>query len=358
MKIYRQRLKKISNIIEKEEALPLLVVSGSNLFYLTGFSGSSGFLVIFPQSPPVFLCDGRYSTQARQEIIQEVVIQEFFGQVSLALSQLLHQSGFSDILVEEGLPLKFFFKLKEKGINPKMAPPWIENLRQIKEQMELEKIKKAIRLSEEAFTKVRPLFRPGVTERDIAIEIDYQVKILGAEESAFPTIVAAGENSALPHAQPRGRALKEGDWVIIDWGARFEGYCADITRTVPVGKVTDQWFKDSFPLILEAQRLAQNQLKEGVTTREVDKMVRQFLDKNGLGQYFSHALGHGIGIQIHEEPSLSSISEEILKEGMVITIEPGVYLPGKGGIRVENDLVVEKEGCTLLTRLEEKLENL
>ena len=223
-------------------------------------------------------------------------------------------------------------------------------MRMIKDEEEIEEIKKAVRTSEEALKKVRSLFREGVKEKDMALELDYQMRLLGGEETAFPTIVAGGKRSALPHARPSSYSFKDNDWAIVDWGARVNGYCADLTRVIVIGEV-DSRFYQLLRIVEKAQQLAETIIKEGVKAKEVDKVVRSFFKEEKVEEYFNHSLGHGVGIEIHEDPRLGPKSEDILKKGMVVTVEPGIYFPDWGGIRLENLVVVQEEGNKILDSL-------
>jgi len=347
------KLHELQKKLVAEGNLPFLIRERSNLFYLLGFRGSAGLLLVFPEEA-IFICDGRYSVQAREEVPQEITVKEYREKPLLLLNELLKERGQKTLLVEESLPIGMVKKLEEQGIGVNVAPPFLASLRSRKSDAELAKILKAVEISEQAFLETLPLLKAGVRERDIALELDYKMRLGGAEELAFPTIVAFGERSALPHASPGKRALKEGDWVLIDWGARVEGYCADMTRTLCFG-ASDTQFEELFEAVFEAQKRAQAILAEGVEAGKVDEAARSLLKEKGWGDYFVHGLGHGVGVEVHEEPRLAPQSEVVLKSGMVLTIEPGVYLPGKGGIRLENLFFLDKGNLRKLNNLPERI---
>jgi len=345
------RIKKLQQYLQENRGIPFLLNDLSNIFYLTGFTGSSGLLIVFPDLQPVFLCDGRYTTQAKNELKIEAEIVEFETDVHKRMVDIVTSRKFSSVYFETCLSYKSYCSLQEKNLELVPAPNWVEEMRMIKSPSEIDLIEKALRLSEKAWEAVSPMIRPGIKEKDFALELDYHMIKVGGDATAFPTIVASGGRSALPHAQPTNELMKAGSWLVVDWGAQYKRYCADITRTVPIGWVDDQWFIESIQLIREAQQMAQESIREGVRASEVERLVRDFLNQHNIGQYFTHSLGHGVGVQVHELPRLSNNSEVVLKENMVVTVEPGVYIPGKGGIRLENMMVVEKTSSRILNNL-------
>ncbi len=345
------RVKKLQQILQEKGDAPFLLTDLANIFYFTGFTGSAGFLLVLPDGRPVFLCDGRYTTQANGELKIDTEIVEYDAQAFQKIADIIYSHGYHSAYFETSLSYQSYRSLQEKDLELLPAPAWVVEMRMIKSNLEIELIHKALQLSEKALRGIRSLIQPGVTEKDLAIELDYQIMKSGCESVAFPTIVASGERSVLPHAQPTNASIPTGSWVVIDWGARYHGYCGDITRTVPVGSGGDGWFKENIRLVQEAQRLAQEAIRDGVRAVDVDRVARDFLIQCGIGQYFTHGLGHGVGIEIHEAPRLGSTSETVLRQGMVITVEPGIYLPGRGGIRLENMVVVEKDSCRILNSL-------
>lgn len=336
--------------LKEDLEYPFLVTEREDLFYLLGFQGSTGFLLVFPDKTPVFFCDGRYATQAKEEIKLEVEIQEFRDEITKNIKEAVSGNGYQKLLVEDSLKIRFYELLKNQGLEVAPVSSPSRQMRMIKDEEEIEEIKKAVRTSEEALKKVRSLFREGVKEKDMALELDYQMRLLGGEETAFPTIVAGGKRSALPHARPSSYSFKDNDWAIVDWGARVNGYCADLTRVIVIGEV-DSRFYQLLRIVEKAQQLAETIIKEGVKAKEVDKVVRSFFKEEKVEEYFNHSLGHGVGIEIHEDPRLGPKSEDILKKGMIVTVEPGIYFPDWGGIRLENLVVVQEEGNKILDSL-------
>jgi Xaa-Pro aminopeptidase len=225
----------------------------------------------------------------------------------------------------------------------------VESLRCIKDTVELNTITKAVQLTDAAFTQTLATIRPGITEKEIAWEIESFLRQNGAESTAFDIIVATGPNTALPHARPGERRLQPGEPILIDMGARIDGYCSDFTRTICIGKA-DKTLTEIYDIVLEAQQAAIEGVKSGMNGAEADKLARNIIENAGHGDNFGHGLGHGIGLAIHETPSLSRLSSDILKDGMVFTIEPGIYIQGYGGVRIEDTVRLEQGTIKVLTR--------
>ena len=274
---YKKRVAELKEGLE----YPFLVTEREDLFYLLGFQGSVGFLLIFPDRVPIFFCDGRYTTQAKEEIKLKVEIQEFRNEITKNIKEAVSGNGYQKFLVEDSLKIGFYEHLKNQSLEVVPIPSPSRQMRMIKDEEEIEEIKKAVRVSEEALKKVRPLFREGVKEKDVALELDYQMRLLSGEEVAFSTIIAGGKRSALPHARPSPYSFKDNDWAIVDWGARVNGYCADLTRIIALGKI-DSCFYQLLQTVEEAQQLAENIIKEGIKAREVDGEVRNFFKEKRL----------------------------------------------------------------------------
>ncbi|MCS7241444.1 M24 family metallopeptidase [Candidatus Caldatribacterium sp.] len=347
--MFAKRLERLQRMLEE----PLLVVSPGNLFYLSGFRGSLGFLLVLPEGRPFFFCDGRYVIQSHEELGIEAEIVEFDQDVVESVCSVLSSLRLHHLLVEDVASVHFARRLEEKKCPVSFVPSPVHTLRAVKDEGEIQAIRQAVALAEAAFWEVLPLIQEGVEERDIAVELEYRMRKHGGEAVAFPTIVASGRRSALPHARPTACKVRKGEWVLVDWGAKANGYCADLTRVIPIGKVMDPRFREVLLVLSEAQRIALSHIREGIEAGLVDRKIREFFGQRGLAEYFTHSLGHGIGIDVHEEPKLSSQSRTILRSGMVVTVEPGVYVPGWGGARLEHMVLVTEHGCTLLDTLPE-----
>ena len=356
-------------IRQLREALPpagidaLLVMVAENRRYLSGFTGedtqfdeSAGALII-TAGELLLATDSRYELQAHQEApdYEVVCYKEGLAKELPALVERLGISrlGFESVRLTVQQHQKIQEELKKSGNSTRLLPveDLVESLRIVKDETEVEQTRYALRLAESAFTACLPQIRPGTTEKDLAWLMEKQMRESGAEGLSFPSIVAAGANSALPHAVPGDRAIQPGEPLLFDWGARLNGYCSDISRTVIIGQ-PDSRFKEVFQTVLDAQRFAIDAIRPGVSSRAVDKVARDHIDSKGFGGLFGHGLGHGTGLAIHEAPRLSPLKEFRLEAGMISTVEPGIYIPQWGGVRLENMIVVRDSGAEVLNKLD------
>ena len=353
-------LEKIKAAIRRKGADALLVTQPENRRYLSNYTAtdlsiaeSSGVLLVPVRGAPLLLTDSRYNLQAEKEATGfEIVLVR--SSLLGALKKMLPQLGIRRLLFESNYLLHATaVKLMDLGqkqhIDMIAAGGMVEKLRLVKSAEEIEKIQQAVYLNELVFQETYQNLVPGQTEREVAIAIESAMMLKGAEEPAFPTIVAAGPNAALPHAIPTDRAIKEGETVIIDMGLKLNGYCSDMTRTVVLGK-PDKRTKETIRLVRKAQRAALQTIKAGILAKEADWAARKIITDAGFGKNFGHGLGHGVGLAVHEPPSLNRTRRNKLQPGMVVTVEPGVYLPGWGGVRLENMVVVEERGCAVLNQ--------
>jgi Xaa-Pro aminopeptidase len=355
-----KQLEKIKAAIKRKSADALLVTQPENRRYLSGYTAtdlsiaeSSGVLLIPRRGTPLLLTDSRYSLQAEKEATGFEVVSVRSSLLG-ALKKMLPQLGIRRLLFESHYQLhatavKLIDMGQKQNIEMVPASGMVERLRVVKSADEIEKIRQAVGLNELVFQEIYQNLIPGQTEREVAIAIESAMMRKGAEEPAFPTIVAAGPNAAVPHAIPTERAIKEGETVIIDMGLKLNGYCSDMTRTVVLGK-PDKRIKETIRLVRKAQRAALKTIKAGIPAREADRAARKIIIDAGFGKCFGHGLGHGVGLAVHEPPSLNRMRRNKLQAGMVVTVEPGIYLPGWGGVRLENMVVVEEEGCTVLNQ--------
>jgi len=332
----------------------LLISHLPNIRYLCDFSGSAGLLLV-EESGSTFFTDVRYDTQAHEEVkAAKVVIAkkslaqalgDFFG-------QRRKRGRGSTIGVEaEHLTIaekKRLTKLRPSGVTLKDAPAIVERERLVKDADELARIRAAVRVGATLFDRVLQVLRPGVKEVEVAAEMEYAARKAGVAEMSFPTIIASGARSALPHGRASEQAIAAGGFVVCDFGVILSGYCSDQTRTVWVGPVPNEARK-AYEAVREAQQSAVNAVRPGVTSGEVDEAARKVLRQAGLGRYFTHSTGHGVGLEIHEAPRVAAGQKEVLKPGMVITIEPGIYFPGKWGVRIEDMVAVTTAGHEVLT---------
>lgn len=326
-----------------------VITSAENRRYFSGFTGSNGMLLIAPDGFSL-ITDFRYREQAKLQAEGfEVTIaarSEEPGTLRDAIAaRSLKAVGFES----ERVSYAQYERLRAAlGVELVPVDDDINALRAIKSEGELNCIREAARIADAVFAHMLTFLRPGMTEIDAAAEIEYQMKKRGAEGAAFPAIVASGENGALPHAEPSQKKLQNGELVVIDFGARVNGYCSDMTRTVALGHISSE-AKAIYTLVLQAQEAALDALRPGLSAKDADETARELLRAAGYAGQFGHGLGHGVGINVHEAPTLNGLSRDVLAPGMVVTVEPGIYLPGKLGVRIEDLCAVCEDGLQNFT---------
>jgi Xaa-Pro aminopeptidase len=344
------RVKRVRDALEASGATALLETHPPNVYYLTGFTGDSGALLVEPMSITLFT-DGRFTIQAKEETSGvRVHIQR--GSLLAAIGEHLRRKRRIRVaMAPSRLTLAGWDQLKKasgKSVHWVPVDALVDQLRAIKDPSEIDRIRAAARLGSEVMDEAIRLIRPGVTELEIAAEINFRMRRKGASGESFEAIVAAGTRSALPHARPTARRIGKNELVVIDMGAILRHYCSDLTRTVHVGRASAK-IRRWYHAVLDAQTAARDILKAGVTSGAVDGAARGVLQRKGLGRYFVHSTGHGIGLEIHEEPRLARAQKKVLEAGNVVTLEPGVYVEGVGGIRIEDDALVTSRGSEILT---------
>ncbi|MBU0485454.1 MAG: Xaa-Pro peptidase family protein [Proteobacteria bacterium] len=336
----------------------ILISQPENRRYLSGYTAtdhsiaeSSGVLLVSVHDMPLLLTDSRYALQAEAEAFGFEVMLYDRGMLALLKKVLKKRGvcrlGFESHYFLHATALKLARVAEKVGTELVPLTGLVEKFRQGKDVDELEKIRASVRLNEEVFQEVYASLRVGMTERQVALAIETTMRKKGASAPSFETIVAAGPNGALPHAVPSDRPLQTGEPIIIDMGTVLNGYCSDMTRTVVLGE-PDLKTRDLIRVVRRAQLAATAKIRAGITGREADRAAREIIKQAGYGKNFGHGLGHGVGLAVHEAPSLSSRNRKKLRAGMVVTIEPGIYLPGWGGIRLENMAVVTTDGCEIL----------
>ncbi len=352
------RLQALQARIRRRGLDGFLVTRPDNRRYLSGYTAldhgieeTSGVLLIPARATPLLLTDSRFILQAREEAAGYRVEQYRHGVIPL-LEKLLPELGIARLGFESDYILHATVLRMEKmarRADCTLVPVTglVERMRVIKSDGEIALIRKSVQLNEQVFRLVHSTIEPGMTEREIALAIELTMRELGAERPAFDTIVAFGDNGARPHAVPTDRVLNTGDTVLIDMGLVLDGYCSDMTRTFVAGRPGKR-FLERLRVVRRAQRAATAAVRAGAICRDVDRAARRIIAEAGYGDLFGHALGHGVGLAVHEEPRLSPRSRKKLRSGMVVTVEPGIYLPGWGGIRLENMVVVREDGCEIL----------
>jgi Xaa-Pro aminopeptidase len=336
----------------------VLLCARENLRYLCGFTGSEGALLLFAAGHSLFLTDSRYTTQAAGQVAADDIVE--YRVQSEGVVAALRAAGVERIGFETSLAYGKVDDLRTRGDAQWQWLPLkdeLDQLRAVKAVAEVEALRGAALLNAAAFADIAQLLRPAVTEREIALELEFALKRRGAEEKAFDFIVASGPRGALPHGVASERSLQKGELVTIDFGCRVAGYHADETVTVALGAPPPE-LRRVYDVVLAAHDLAIAAVRPGVALAEVDRLARDHIVAAGYGDYFGHGLGHGIGLQVHEAPTLSARSKVLAEAGMVVTVEPGIYLPGLGGVRIEDMVVVTDDGAEVLTRLDKQYRDL
>lgn len=352
---YQERYEKVVNILEQKELDAIVVSNGYNMRYISGFSGATGYLYL-SRNKKVVLTDSRYTIQAKEEAPDYQVL-EVHGKYTEVVSGLVEEEKAKRIGFE-GKDFLCYDFLKWKEAFPNVE--WyaledeLSDLRCVKTAEELEKIKKAEEIGDQAFLKILDQIRPGVTELEIAAYLEFYMKEAGAEGLSFDTIVASGVNSAKPHAVPGRKEIQKGDFVTMDFGCIYEGYCSDMTRTIVVGKASEKQ-KEVYQTVLDAQLAALEFIKAGYTGKEIDQVARDIIGNAGYKECFGHGLGHSVGLFIHENPRLSPNEDRIILENVIETVEPGIYIENFGGVRIEDLVVVTKDGCQNFTHSPKEL---
>lgn len=345
------RRRKVSQAVSELPADGILVTHPANVRYLTGFTGDDSFLVL-GHDQAILISDGRFTLQIAEECPDvEAFIRPAQIPLHKAVAQVVKKLRWRALAVEaSNLTVKLYDSIAAEleGVQIVKTSNLVESFRQIKDSTEIEHIRQAIRQAERAFAAIRALCLPHRTEKELQTELEYQMRRLGADGTAFPPIIAAGARSALPHAVATERTVGESQWLLLDWGARANGYCCDLTRVLLPKKLPAK-MKRVYETVLAAQQAAIASIRPGVQASEVDRAARQVIAEARLGKFFNHGLGHGLGLEVHEGPRLSPTSQDSLQPGMVITVEPGVYIPEYGGVRIEDDVLVTRDGCEVLT---------
>ena len=336
----------------------LLVSNLTNVAYLTGFTGSSGYLLVTPKRA-IMISDSRYETQLADECPHlDIEVRDTKTTTLGWVAKVVGQLGIRELGIEaSSITLAEYDSLRTELKSAELAPlpPVVELLRAIKDATEIAKIELSISVNERAFQVIRAQLHGAQTEREIAHNLEHQMRAFGASKCAFPPIVGVGPRAALPHGQVTQQRIDSSPFVLIDWGAMVDGYCSDLTRMVVTGKPTGK-LQRVYEVVRQAQQAAIAAIRPGARIEEVDRAARQVITDAGFGKRFGHGLGHGFGLQIHESPLIAPAREGVLEENMVVTVEPGVYLPGQLGVRIEDDVLVTGDGCRKLSTLPTEFE--
>ncbi len=355
---FQARRDRLRKAMKKSGVDALLVTDFTNVTYLTGFTGDDSYLLVRRDGETV-LSDPRYTVQLGEESPGvDLQIRPPGTTMLQAVAKVVRAARIGRLGVEGdsmtiGLHDRIAEKLPKVAIMPTAGV--VETLRQIKDKYEVARLREAVRQAEEGFAALRSAMRPEMTEKEAADELEHRCRLSGAKEAAFPSIVAVGPRAALPHAMPKSNRMGEADFVLVDWGANEGLYHSDLTRMVVTGKISPK-FERIYRVVLEAQTRAIAAIRPGVAAHDVDHVARAVITDAGYGSRFRHGTGHGLGLQVHEAPRLAVKNQTVLLPGMVVTVEPGIYLPEWGGIRIEDDVLVTRAGREVLTHVPKRLE--
>ncbi len=344
------KLDKVRGYLSENKLGGIIVATWQNVLYLSGFTGYGDAVLLVTPQKSFIITDSRYYVQAEEEAPEFELVK---GNCSSAeiMKKLLSENGIEAVAYENlGILYNEYCRYyTQLGVKLCEAGTFFDEMRLIKTDEEITAIEKACDLASEALLMTLPEIKVGKTEIEIAAKLEYNMRILGAEKPSFDTIIASGVRGSMPHGTASLKKIEQGDGVTIDYGAFLAGFCSDMTRTVFVGEPVAK-MREIYNVVLEAQLCAIDGYKEGMTGADVDKLAREVIKKAGYGEYFGHGLGHGVGINVHEAPSLSPRGDKVLKPGMVFSIEPGIYIPGLGGVRIEDLATVENGKLRVITK--------
>ncbi|MDD4923711.1 MAG: aminopeptidase P family protein [Dehalococcoidales bacterium] len=350
----KNRIAKLRQILDEKEVDAILISQPENRYYLSGFNGSAGYLFV-TQNSMILATDFRYVEQIKIQAPDYTLFQ-LSGSISKWFPEIINgldikTLGFesADITFERYQNLSGI--IGKTGIQLQLVPlkDTVETIRAIKDPEEIDCIRRAAEISDKAFKHISEIIHAGMTEIELAWELEKSLHEAGSQSIPFEIIAGSGPNAALPHAHPSERVIRQGEPIIIDFGAKIEGYCSDVTRTLCIGKA-DAVFNKIYGIVLDAQMSAISKINSGTTGAEADGFARNIIEEAGYGEAFGHSLGHGIGLATHENPSLSRTSDNILTENMVFTIEPGIYIPGWGGVRIEDTVIIKNGKISVLSK--------
>lgn len=343
-----EKITKLRELLREQKLDAILITSPINLRYMTGFTGTAGVAIVSLHDTR-FITDFRYIEQATEQAKNFTII-EHKGAIENEIKNQMSSLSLKNVGFEKNDVTYATFERYERELEVSLMPiaGLIEELRLVKTADELRIMKTAGEIADAAYEHIQTYIKPGVKEIEIANELEFFMRKSGATSSSFDIIVASGYRSALPHGVASEKEIQTGELVTMDYGALYQGYCSDITRTVAVGQVSNE-LKTIYDIVLEAQVRGVHGIKPGMTGKEADALTRDYITEKGYGKHFGHSTGHGLGLEVHEEPRLSHLSESVLAPGMVVTVEPGIYVPSIGGCRIEDDIVITESGNERLT---------
>lgn len=349
--MYKERMRKLRDAMSKKGLDAVLLIGDHNRNYLSGFTGNESFSVITTDKA-FFITDSRFTEQAQQQV-KDYELLEYSKNITFAdfLSELINKNNIKKIGFEENIVSYGTYSLYKSKLNCELVPMEgiVEEIRVVKGESELVLMRKAAEIADKAFEHMLSFIKPGMTEREVGLELEFYMKKLGATDLSFPSIIASGVRSSLPHGKATDKVINKGEFLTLDFGCVYEGYCSDMTRTIVIGKPSEKMV-EIYNIVLEAQERALKGFKPGVPAIEVDKIARDYIKEKGYGEYFGHGLGHGVGREIHEAPTVGYRNDKPLPAGIVVTDEPGIYIPGFGGVRIEDILLVKEDGIEIFSK--------
>lgn len=357
MSRFAQRRTRLRRLLKDEGLTAMLVTNFTNVTYLTGFTGDDSYLLVSGKDD-ILISDPRYTTQLEEECPGlKLEIRTPATSMLDSVAGVLKKTKVTKLGIEgDSLTVGTHAKLREKAPAVELVATagLVEQLREIKDKQEIADIRLAVQYAEKGFQILRATLRPERTEKEVADDLEHQLRLLGASGTSFPPIIAVGPRAALPHARPTAQRIGESPLLLVDWGATAKGYKSDLTRIVATDKISPK-LQRVYEVVLTAQQRAIEAIRPGKAASAVDAVARKIIADAGFGKQFGHGLGHGLGLDIHEAPRLSAVNNRPLQAGMVVTVEPGVYLPGLGGVRIEDDVLVTKDGYEVLTSVPKQL---
>ncbi|SJZ85908.1 M24 family metallopeptidase [Selenihalanaerobacter shriftii] len=350
------RIKLVRNKLDELNLDGIMINNPQNRYYMTGFTGTAGTILITKKTAKI-ITDFRYTEQAKEQAVDYEIVEHGNSKLEtlseelkdLEINRLGFEAAYETYKQYNKYQDKFGFLelVSTKGL--------VEELRKIKDASEIKEVKKAVKIADQAFDHILDYIEPGLTEREVSLELEYFMKKQGATDNAFDFIVASGKRGVLPHGVATDKELEAGDMLTLDLGCVYRGYNSDLTRTIIIGAEPTEKQEEVYQIVLKAQLAAIDAIKPGKTGAEVDKIAREIITKAGYGENFGHGLGHGVGLQVHEEPRLAKTGKTKLESGMIVTVEPGIYLPDWGGVRIEDIVEVTIDGCRILTEASKEL---
>lgn len=350
-----ERLHKLQKTLRKEGLDALLVTNLYNLRYIANFTGTTGVALI-TSNRAFFITDARYTEQVKSQCVGFELVQNY-GPIFNELTHLVRDNAISRLAFEESHVTMGQYKQIQDAVSCQLVGVngLVEKLREIKDEREFEIIAKACSIADSTFEYILNEIKEGMTEIEVANKMDFYMRSLGATGVSFDTIVASGHRSAMPHGVASDKIIEKGDFITLDFGCYYNGYVSDMTRTISLGEPRYEQLKEIHAIVLGAQQAVNEQVKLGMRGSDVDKIARDYIAKRGYGDYFTHSTGHGIGLEVHEAPGLNRLSDTVLSVGHAITNEPGIYLPGIGGVRIEDDIFMTETGPKIITKATREL---